>query len=195
MINQKRLLWKNLLKCKSPRLNYFFVNQNLMEANKSSFATAHQTEECSFFDGKNINSLAKYMKKLPHGKIALARKFTLKQKAFQKITHSFEYSFKSFAQKNGSVWKCRKKLFWWIAHAYGWLNKTLIFKNKSRCNSKRNKCKSDTFVRPPCIMIKAVLNLLIILRESYLIPLYILTVKLFQKSIAAMYLFTKSFRA
>ena len=99
MNDQKRLLWKSLLKCKSPRLNYFFVNQNLMEANKSSFATAHQTEECSFFDGKNINSLAKYMKKLPHGKIALARKFTLKQKAFQKITHSFEYSFQKFRAK------------------------------------------------------------------------------------------------
>ena len=70
-----------------------------MEANKSSFATPHQTEECSFFDGKNINSLTKYMKKFPHGKIALARKFTLKQKAFQKITNSFEYSFQKFRAK------------------------------------------------------------------------------------------------
>ena len=117
------------------------------------------------------------------------------KKLFKKLPTLLNIPSKSFAQKNGSVWKCRKKLFKWIAHAYGWLNKTLIFKNKSRYNSKRNKCKSDTFVRPPCIMIKAVLNLLIILRESYLIPLYILSVKLFQKSIAAMYLFTKSFRA
>ena len=135
------------------------------------------------------------MKKLPQGKIALERKFTLKQKSFEKITHPFEYSSKSFAQKIGSVWKCWKKLFYWMAHSYRWLNKTLIFKNKSRCNSKKSKFKNGTFVRPTCIMVKAVLNLFIISKESYLIPWYILTVWLFQKSIAAMYLFTKSFRA
>ena len=135
------------------------------------------------------------MKKLPQGKIALERKFTLKQKSFEKITHPFEYSSKSFAQKIGSVWKCWKKLFYWMAHSYRWLNKTLIFKNKSRCNSKKNKFKNGTFVRPTCIMVKAVLNLFIISKESYLIPWYILTIWLFQKSIAAMYLFTKSFRA
>ena len=55
--------------------------------------------------------------------------------------------------------------------------------------------KNDTFGRPICIMVKAIFNLFIISKESYLIPLYILTSRLFQKSIAAMYLFTKSFRA
>ena len=135
------------------------------------------------------------MKKLPQGKIALERKFTLKQKSFQKITLPFEDVSKSFAQKIGLVWKCKKKLFQWIAHTYRWLIKTLIFKNKSLCISKKNKLENDAFLRPSCIMVKAVLNLFIISKESYLIPWYILTVWLFQKSIAAMYLFTKSFRA
>ena len=82
----------------------------------------------------------------------------------------------------------------WLIPIVDWI-KRLFSRIKVDAIRKKNKFKNGTFVRPTCIMVKAVLNLFIISKESYLIPWYILTVWLFQKSIAAMYLFTKSFRA
>ena len=147
------------------------------------------------FRRKKYQHLEKYLEKFRSGKIARERKFTLKQKSFGKFTHPLKYVSKTFDKKLESAEESWRNILGGKVILIYDLIYRLFQINNVKAIRKNNKCKNSAFGRPICIIVKAVSNFFMISNESYLIRLYIFTIKLFQRSVAAMYLFTKTFRA